>query len=186
MARIPMVSKEAEDPRLKETFDGVRRHGLEIPNLYRVLGNAPDMLKAWVDFAWSLRLDATSPRSLRELIIMRGAQLTGTDYEWAHHWPMAEAAGIAAEKLHALSDWHASSLYSKEERAVLRLVDEVNEQGGASEACTEDLRGLFSVEQTVELTLTACFYVCVARLLTSLGVDLEPEFESLRPTPSSG
>lgn len=38
-------------------------------NLYRALANAPDVLDAWLRFAWSLRDDCTTPRALRELMI---------------------------------------------------------------------------------------------------------------------
>ncbi len=39
--------------------------------------------------------EAKSPRALRELMILRGAQIMGADYEWTHHVPMARAAGVA-------------------------------------------------------------------------------------------
>ena len=77
MARLEMTAEHPEDLALAELFDGARSKGGDLPNLYRVIGASPDMLKAWIDFAWSLRLDAKTPRGLRELMIMRGAQLSG-------------------------------------------------------------------------------------------------------------
>lgn len=182
MARLEMTSTTPDDPALAELFDGARSKGGDLPNLYRVLGASPDMLKAWIDFAWSLRLDAKTPRGLRELIIMRGAYLSGVAYEWAHHWPMAIKAGLTEDKLHALKDWPASDLYSAEERAVLQMADEIAKGPGASEATIAQLKALFSASDIVELTLTASFYVCVSRLLTSLDVDIEPDYAPLAKT----
>lgn len=176
MARLEMTPETPDNPVLAEIFDGVKARGSDLPNLYRVLGASPVMLKAWIDFAWSLRLDANSPRGLRELIIMRGAHLSGVAYEWAHHWPMAIKAGVSEDKLHALKDWQGSDLYSANERAVLQMADEVAKGPGASEATIAALSEVFAPSEVVELTLTASFYVCVSRLLTSLDVDIEPEY----------
>ncbi len=179
MARVEMTPEHPEDPVLSGIFDLARAKGGEVPNLYRVLGASPDMLKAWIDFAWSLRLDAKTPRGLRELIIMRGAQLSGVAYEWAHHWPMAVKAGVDEAKLHALESWPESDLFTDEERAVLQMADEITNGPGATEATIEGLKALFTPSEIVELSLTASFYVCVSRLLTSLEVDVEPGYASL-------
>lgn len=182
MARLEMTSETPDDPVLAEIFDGVRARGSDLPNLYRVLGASPVMLNAWIDFAWSLRLDATTPRGLRELIIMRGAYISGIAYEWAHHWPMAIKAGVSEDKLHALKDWRDSSLFSAEERAVLQMADEISNGPGASAATISALNENFTPSEVVELTLTASFYVCVSRLLTSLDVDIEPDYAPLAKT----
>lgn len=179
MARLEMTPTTPDDPALAEIFDWVHAKGSDLPNLYRVLGASPTMLKTWIDFAWSLRLDATSPRDLRELIIMRGAQVSGVAYEWAHHWPMAIKAGVSEDKLNALNDWRTSDLFSDKERAVLQMADEIAKGPGASEATIVKLKEVFSSSEIVELTLTASFYVCVSRLLTSLEVDIEPDYEPI-------
>ena len=182
MARIDMTPETPADPALAAIFDGVKARGSDLPNLYRVLGASPEMLKSWIDFAWSLRLDARTPRGLRELMIMRGAQISGVAYEWAHHWPMALAAGVSEDKLHALADWRESALFSDEERAALRVADEVTGGPGASEEAIAELKRYFTPPEIVELTLTASFYVCVSRLLTTLDVDLEPDYAPLTKT----
>ena len=89
MARLELVSPDIDDPILNPIFDKFRDAGHEPPDLYRVLANAPAMLKAWVDLAWPLRLEATTSRALRELIIMRVAVLTDAAFEWEAHWPAA-------------------------------------------------------------------------------------------------
>ena len=91
--RLPLVGSESPDPELARVFDRFRDAGREVPTLYRTLGNAPAMLNAWVGLAWPLRNEATTSRALRELIIMRVAQLTRTGYEWVAHRPMASSTG---------------------------------------------------------------------------------------------
>jgi len=173
--RLPLLPAEPDDPMRAEMVAEVRARGWEVPNLYRVMGHAPRMLRAWLDLAWPLRLDAHSPRSIRELLILRGAQVSGTRYEWVHHLPMALAAGVTQAQIDALGDeWHASGLFSDREKTVLRLADEVTRGPGASAGCIAELkhRGYSDAEIT-ELTLTASFYVCVSRFLLSMDVPLE-------------
>ncbi|MSP97819.1 MAG: carboxymuconolactone decarboxylase family protein [Betaproteobacteria bacterium] len=189
MTHLTMTPTEPEDPALKAMFDEVRARGIEVPNLYRVLGIAPQMFRAWLDFAWPLRLHAKTPRGLRELLILRGAQISGANYEWAHHVGMALAAGITQAQIDALRDALRdalptvpdSALFSTAQKAVIRLAEEVTRGPGASKACIELLKHSFTDAEIVELVLTASFYVCVSRFLQSMDVGLEPGFEAHGP-----
>ncbi len=177
MARIAMIPETPDDDRVSAMFDEVTARWPRVPNLYRVLGNAPEMLRAWLDLAWPLRLEATTPRRLRELIILRGAQISRSGYEWAHHVPMALAAGISQAEIDGLEDWPSLASFTAAEKAVLRLTEEVTEGPHASADSIAALKKHFSDAEVVELVLTASFYVCVARFLASMDVELEPGFE---------
>lgn len=171
---LPLLPDSTEHPALAALFEEVRARGIQVPNLYRVMGHAPAMLRGWLDFAWPLRLNAKTPRALRELLILRGAQISGANYEWVHHVAMALAAGIPQAQIDALEEWSTASLFNASERAVLRLADEVTHGPGASPECIEQLKQQgFDAEAIVELTLTASFYVCVSRFLLSMAVPLE-------------
>lgn len=173
MPRIPLIEDNA-DPRVADVYHALQSGGHKgFPNLYRLLGHAPAMLKAWTGLAWPLRNAAKTPRGLRELMILRGAQIMGADYEWTHHAPMALAAGVAQEKIDALSTWSTSALYSDVERAVLRLADEITNGPGASADAIAQARSHFTEGEIVELVLTSSFYACVGRVLHSLDVPLE-------------
>ena len=185
MPVIPMTPAEPDDPALRAIFDEVRTRIDRVPDLYRLIGHAPQMLRAWIDFAWPLRLNATTQRAIRELLILRGAQIGGVDYEWAHHIPMALDAGVPQAKIDALASWQSSPLFDARERAVLRLADEVTKGPGASEECMRALAGFYDHAEIVELTLTSAFYVCVSRFLTSMRLELEPAYEHLRLKPLS-
>lgn len=174
MSRLKMLPVQPEDPALAAMFDEVRARGVRVPNLYRVMGHSPAMLRAWLDFAWPLRLDAKTSRGLRELLILRGAQVSGAHYEWVHHTAMALAAGVSQQQIDALADWQSASCFDPTERAVIRLAEEVTIGPGASGECIEALREQgFDEAGIVELTLTASFYVCVSRFLQSMEVELE-------------
>ncbi|MEO7031737.1 MAG: carboxymuconolactone decarboxylase family protein [Herbaspirillum sp.] len=181
MSRLPMLSDQPADQAASNLFDRVRAAagpGFEIPDLYRVLGLAPSMFEAWLDFAWPLRHQAKTPRELRELLILRGAQISNARYEWAHHVPMALAAGVTVAEIEALDTWASTDLFDARQRAVLGLVDEVTRGPGASKATIDELRQqAFDSEEIVELVLTASFYVCVTRFLESMDIQVEPHYQ---------
>lgn len=188
MSRLPLVPEDAEDARLKKTFGEIRGHfGIDrVPELYRTLANAPEMLRAWTRFAWPLRTHPESPRGLRELVIMRVAQLTDTEVEWQGHWPLAVQHGITAEKLAALGRWQASDAFSEEERIVLRFTDEITSELEVSDATFEQVARRFPPGEVVELTLTASFYSCVSRVLRTLAIAHYPDRSHLSDVMRSG
>jgi alkylhydroperoxidase family enzyme len=181
MPHVPLLPEMPEAPHARALFDRVRGAmgpDFHMPDLYRVLGHAPAMFEAWLDFAWPLRQRAKTPRRLRELMILRGAQMSGTTYEWAHHLPMALAAGVSELQIDALATWTQSHHFDAQERAALQLAEEVTQGPGASKQAIERLRlEGFDEEALVELVLTASFYVSVGRLLHSFEILPEPGYE---------
>lgn len=175
MARLNPVDPESWDPLVDDILAEVRRRGYLHTNLYSTLALAPWMMRAWVGLIWPLRDDSQTPRLLRELMIMRIAQLTGARYEWAHHRRMALEHGVSEEKLRELAGWAASKRFDGRERAVLAYAEAIARGGEVEDATFEALRDRFSDAEIVELTLTASSYVGAARLLVAL--EIEPEEE---------
>lgn len=145
-------------------------------NLYLALANQPALLRAWVEFAWALRRECRLPRALRELVILRCAQLYGSEYEWAHHEAMAVAAGVSREQIARLAAWRSSSsVFSAEERVALRLAEAVFD-GDMDDGVLEELQARFPEPgDRVELVMTAAAYTMVPRVLDALRVPLEGE-----------
>ena len=176
-APIEPVDAGVDHPVLNRVFDGFRERGRDVPRLYRILGNAPAMLDAWVGMAWPLRSEPETARGLRELLIMRTALATRSSFEWQAHWPAALRAGVTEDQLAALGDWGSSSEFSAAEQSALLCTDEIVLDGGASPGSVAGLREHFSAGECVELILTASFYVCVSRTLQSLGIEADADAE---------
>jgi alkylhydroperoxidase family enzyme len=190
VGRIPPVDAETTDPALAPVFDVFRAAGRDVPMLYRTLGNAPAMLQAWTSLAWPLRQDAVSPRRLRELLIMRVAQLTTAEFEWLAHWDMAVKHGISVAQLEQLARWQDSPLFSAEERAALAVTDELTTGLRVTDDTWASLAEHFSDGELVELVLTVSFYSCVSRVLHALDLsevdELDPRLGALTAGGSTG
>jgi alkylhydroperoxidase family enzyme len=150
------------------------------PNLYRGLANHPAIVAAWTEFANTLRHGSRTPRALRELVILRGAQLCGSEYEWAQHLGMARKAGVREAQIAALARWKASSEFSDQEKAALAIGEAVT-QGRVTDEVYREARRHFDHHDYVELAVTAGFYAMVARTLDALGIELEPDFRDYSP-----
>ena len=176
MAVLNQLADDGGNPDLKQMFDEVLSRWPRVPNLYLTLGHQPDMLKGWIDMAWALRLKAKTSRRVRELIILKGAQVSETEYEWAQHVPMAIEAGVTQSEVDALFAGEMPDSLTDAEKAAVRLADEVTAGPAASADCMEELKRHYAPSEVIELTLTACFYVCVGRTIKSLDIQLEDDF----------
>ena len=164
--RMPLVDLPADTVAELEAVGG------KPINLYRALANNPEMLRAYLKLSRGLRFDAETPRALRELLIVRAAQVAESSYEWHHHVRMAREAGVGEEQLDAVADWRTVSVFSPRERAALALAEDLV-HGSVGDATAAELERQFSDAERVELILTGAFYAMVARLLDAMGVPLE-------------
>jgi 4-carboxymuconolactone decarboxylase len=146
--------------------------GVKQVNLYRSLSHAPDLLRAWIDFAWALRGHDTTSRRLRELCILRTASLHHSQYEWHQHRRMAREVGVTDYQVAELEMWRTSDAFDAEERAALALTDAII-AGDVPDEVIDELERHFDHAQRVELTVTAAFYAMVPRILEALRVPVE-------------
>ena len=152
----------------------------EPPNLYRGLGNHPKLVAAWTEFSKTLRYDTRTPRALRELMILRGAQLMKSEYEWAQHLRMARKSGVREEQIAELPDWETSNQFSDKEKAALALAEAVT-NGRVTEEVYAQARQHFDEHDYVELAIVASFYAMVGRMLDAMGVPLDADIHDYAP-----
>ena len=174
MQRVPLAEFE---PALKERLEAL--WGTP-PNLYRALANHPAIIAAWTEFANTLRNGSRTPRALRELVILRGAQVADSEYEWAQHLRMARKAGVREAQIAALREWRVSLEFDSKEKAALALAEAVT-QGHVSDETYKEAMRHFDHHDYVEIAVTAGFYAMVARVLDAMGVQFEPGMRDYAP-----
>jgi AhpD family alkylhydroperoxidase len=166
-SRLPPAPND--DPRLSAIWESLARRGRTPLNLHRTLAHGPALLDAMLGLAETLRHQAGTPRRLRELIIVRVAQLEGSAYELAQHLPMARAAGVTDDELVALPEWRASPFFDMRERAALAWAESIAGGGDHAEAPQDH----FTPAEIVELTVLAAFYLMTARIVAALAIRVE-------------
>lgn len=179
--RVPL--RGDDDPQVSEIFARVTKSAGAVPNLYRALAHAPVLLEGWIDYAWALRGKAESDRGLRELAILRVAQLTGSDYVWRSHFKAAQSGGVEDVKLDQLAAWTKDVSFTPAERALLQMTDELTTASAVADPTWAEFHSFFNDREAVELVLTVAWYACVARVNAGLDVPLDDAATRVAPVP---
>ncbi len=172
MARIPYLSLEDLAPENKEL--------LKRPiTLHRALVNSPGAARAFGGLGQYIRHGSKLDSRLREMAILQVGYLARAPYEWSHHIKIGMEFGVTEADIKALiaeTEGKGSALPAKD-KLVLQAAREAAEGPGVAEATFEALKAHFSTEHLVDLVVTICFYCAVVRTLSSLAIDVEPEYQ---------
>jgi alkylhydroperoxidase family enzyme len=133
------------------------------------------LAKALVNSPNGSKLD---PR-LRELAILQVGWLAKSPYEWSHHVKLGHDFGVSYEDVQALiddTDGKPTSLDAMT-KMVLKGAREITDGGEMTEATFTALQAALGNELVLDLTLTIAFYNAVVRVLGTLKIDVEPEYQ---------
>jgi 4-carboxymuconolactone decarboxylase len=173
-SRLPPLPQPL-DPILQEMFDKRRALGGDVINLQITTGHAPKLAKAAETMAFALRFDAVTPRNLRELAILRTAQIVGSDYEINQHKPLMKACGYSDAQIAEVANWRPSKLFDDKQRLVLSYVEAVAHGGTVDDATFAQLAKSFTPQEIVELTYTIGNYYGNGLLTKALKIKVETD-----------
>jgi 4-carboxymuconolactone decarboxylase len=182
MARVGYVATTEAQGDAREVFAKMEQRGSGVLNLHRALANSPSMLRNFMRMGNSLLFHGVLPPALRELAVLRIAQMAGAGYEWAHHVPIARQVGVTEEQVARLGSWTTSAHFDERERAVLRYTEAVTSTVAVPDEVFREVRAHTNEAEVVELTLVAGYWGMVARLLVALEIDLEASFAQYLPS----
>ena len=174
ISRLPSLPQPL-DPILQEMFAKRRAQGGDIINLQIATGHAPQFARAASTMAFTIRFDAQVPRRLRELIIMRTAQIVGSNYEINQHIPLMKMCGYNEAQIAALPHWQTSNLFDDKERATLAYVEQMAHGGDVDDPTFAALQKLFSPREIVEITYTVGSYYANGLLTKALRIEVESD-----------
>jgi 4-carboxymuconolactone decarboxylase len=111
----------------------------------------------------------------RELLLLRVCALAGAEYEWGvHACGYSPRSGLSDETIRATASSPTDdSRWSRRERLLLRLADELEGAGDVSDALFAELREIWTESEILELLLVAGFYRFVAFTVRTTRVPLE-------------
>ncbi len=169
MARLPYADPAAAPEKARAVFDALP---VKL-NLFRMLLHAPGALRGYLALGNGILARQKLDPRIREMVILRVAALSPAEYERTQHVPIARACGATDAEIAAVARGDLSSLDPRAALAV-RFADACLREARVPDALFEEACGAFSPQEIVELVLTVGYYMMTARLLETLGVDLEP------------
>jgi 4-carboxymuconolactone decarboxylase len=106
----------------------------------------------------------------RELLILRVGWRTKSGYEWNQHHRMGGEVGLTETQLAAVPEGPDAAVWSGRERALLRAVDEMIDEFAVGQETWEQLAAIFEPAQLFELLFVIGGYLCLAAVLSSIGL----------------
>jgi alkylhydroperoxidase family enzyme len=148
-------------------------------NLMRALVHSPDGARAFGTLATFIRFGSRLDPRLREMAILQVNYLTRSPYEYSHHVKLGREFGVSDDDLRAIAEETAGRPTGLEPlaKAVLRAAREMTLDLAMSDATFASLRAELDNERLVDLTMTIAIYNGVVRLLATLQIDVEPDYQ---------
>ncbi len=172
MARVPYLQQSDLPPEHQDIL--ARPIALN-----RAIANSPNPAKAMTGLAMYIRHHSKLDARLRELAILQVGYLARSPYEYSHHVKLGREAGVTDDDIRAMGEETAGrpSKLDPLSKAVLRAAREMTSDLAMSDQTFATLEQALGREQVIDLTLAIAFYNAVVRLLGTLQIDVEPEYQ---------
>jgi len=173
MARVPDMTVD----QLSEADRDLLKRNIA---LHRALTNSPNAARAFSGLGQFIRYGSRLDPRLRELAILQVGWLARSAYEWSHHVKIGYDFGVTDDDIGALIAESAGqeTLLDPLAKLVLRAAREAYAGPGVSAATYDALAAHFDHERMVDLVLVIAFYCAVVRVLASLDIRVEPEYQA--------
>lgn len=148
-------------------------------SLHRALVNSPNAARAFGTLGTFIRFGSKLDGRLRELAILQVGWLARSPYEWSHHVKISHDFGCTDADIQALIDETAGKPTTLDAltRTVLRAAREITLDGAVAADTFTALQSTLGNEQLVDLTVAIAFYNAVVRVLATLAIDVEDEYQ---------
>jgi len=180
---VPPIDKP-EDPELQQLYERLDQAsgGLGVLNIFKVFAHNPQILRNWLRLATPLLGGGLtlSPR-LREIAILRVAQVCGSEYEFAHHIRIAQQAGLSEDEIASLQNYDESDHFSDLDRAVVRYTGAAATLSPDAPQLARELKRWLSDRELLELSFCVGHWGMLARVLVPLEVPVDDALEATLP-----
>ena len=147
--------------------------------LFKALVNSPKAARAFSGLGQYIRYGSKLDPRLRELAILQVGWLAKSPYEWSHHVKLGHDFGVSDDDVRALIDDTDGKPTALDDlaRLVLKGAREMTTGGEMTADTFAAVQAALGNELAVDLTLTIAFYNAVVRVLGTLKIDVEPEYQ---------
>jgi AhpD family alkylhydroperoxidase len=148
--------------------------GGEPPRVFTTMARHRVLFRRWMGFAGKLMPGGKLPRVEAELVILRVAHRTGSEYEWAQHEQLAELAGLTKEEIARVKLGSEAPGWSERQALMLAAVDELLGDNRIGDELWARLVPHFDEIELIELCVLTGHYAMLAMTLNSLAVVPDP------------
>jgi 4-carboxymuconolactone decarboxylase len=165
VALIPYADEAPQDELVKAVLGRLPEPRI---NLFRMLANAPAMIGPTLRLGEAILTKGELDPKLRELVILRVARRTGSEYEWVQHEGIARLIGLSDEEIARAAD---------DQRPELRLVDAIIDGGSPPAELVTEVDATLGHAQLLELIITAGYYAMLGGMMRAIRLDVDNVLE---------
>ena len=155
-------------------------------NVVATMAHNPVFSKAIGRFATTVLTEGAVPPRQRELVILRTGWNCQAVYEFGQHTLFGRDAGLSDQEIYLVTRPLSQGEWSGDDRAVLRLADDLYTDDCVSDATWAALARHFTVSEVIELIAAAGCYRMVSGFLNSCGVQLDEGVPGWPTPPGEG
>lgn len=181
------------DPELSALLARTRNDGSGIPMaIFRTMARHPRLLERYNVLADFFRSGLELTDRDRELVVLRTAWRSGSEYEWTQHVRIGGRAGLSPGEIALVARPGTAGHWPPRDAALLAAADEILGQADLSDATWAELSAFLTEAQLLELVMLVGFYRMVAGFLNATGVREKTELpawpadEAAASVPSEG
>lgn len=145
----------------------------EPPRIFTTLGRHRGLFRRWLWFAGALMPGGKLPRVDTELVILRVAHNTESEYEWSQHERIGARAGLGEEEISRVRIGPEAPGWTERQLLLLRAADEMHERGRIEDELWAGLARHFDEVLLIEICMLIGHYEMLAMTLNTL--EVEPE-----------
>jgi len=144
-------------------------------NISRMLAGSPSMFQPLTRVFSAYLNEGKLDPELREVAILRVGYLLNSEYEVFNHKRAARVIGMEPNRIDAVltDDAVASGLFNEQEQLVIKFVDEVIQQGKATEQTFYATEKTMTTAELIELSVVIGVYTLVSQVCATFGVEPE-------------
>ncbi|MGZ4737587.1 MAG: carboxymuconolactone decarboxylase family protein [Acidimicrobiia bacterium] len=153
-----------------------------MPNALTTLMHHPGLAGPFLTYNAVILEHPALGHRMRELMVLRVAWRTGSDYEWEQHIRLAARFGVTRAEIDAIAGGVEAHSWTPLESDLLAATDQLIDGYRIDDATWARLAEHLDARQLVELVFVVGTYTCLAMAFNSFGLQLDPELQAQTTT----
>ncbi|HVN90927.1 MAG TPA: carboxymuconolactone decarboxylase family protein [Candidatus Binataceae bacterium] len=174
MPRVKYIEKADASPEVKKIYEGFEgQFNLPVPNVAKALANSPGLAARVFPLANYFMNESKLDKRYRELAVLMLMKRCDCEYGFVRHIDIAKKCGLSQEQIDNVGNYQSSSLFSADDKVVLRYADELTRNARVDDDLYGQAAKVVGKEHIVDLNGAIAFWNMMARNLNGLQVTLE-------------
>lgn len=172
--RYPKIDEAALTPRQREVYDRIVSGPRgEVRGPLRVWLHSPELADRAQALGGFVRYDTLLPPLLSELAILVTARLWSSGFEWAHHAPIAERAGLDTEIIAAIGQGQTPAFADAVQKAVFDVAVELHRDRKLTDATHDAALAALGRQGLVDLVGICGYYTLISMTINAFEVPVD-------------